>query len=120
MAIANALAELKPPAEAFEDLQRQQPPAPPRDRGQDEAAEMTPAVVPVDYWQEADGSWAAHSPLLGVNAVGDSIPDLFVEMANQVDEYWAILNERYASLSEDAKALLQLRHLGLRFQQTTL
>jgi hypothetical protein len=75
-----------------------------------------PSDIDVEYWQEEeDGSWIAHAPLLGVTAVADTEARVFVEAAEQVAEFWEILNERYETLSENLKELLSLRFQNLRF-----
>lgn len=118
MAVANAPTDLKAPREAFEELVRRAPADPPARSSQDRGLVFTPTSIAFDYWQESDGSWAAHSDLLGVNAVADSEATLFVEVAEQVEEFWSILNERFTTLSPDLQSLLQLRHLGLSFNKT--
>jgi hypothetical protein len=76
---------------------------------------ILPAELVVEYWKEEDGSWAAHSAVLGVSAVADSEVDLIGEMADQVEEFWSILNERYETLDDSLKALLDLRGTALKF-----
>lgn len=74
-----------------------------------------PAYLEVRYWQEDDGSWSASLQDLRVTAVADSEPELFAETAEAVDHLWEILNERYATLSEDMRRVLELRGLELKF-----
>lgn len=81
-----------------------------------EHVNLVPAAIDVEWWQEDDGSWAAHVPLLGVTAVADNQADLFAETAEVVDDFWARLNERYETLSPDLKRLLDLREQPLSFQ----
>src|SRR5690349_18436128 len=69
---------------------------------------MVPAAIDVDVWQE-DGTWSAHAPVLGVTAIADSEAELYGEFVEQVDEFWAILNERYATLSDELRQLLDMR-----------
>ena len=91
--------------------------------GQAEAPTEHPAVVPssieVEFWQEDDGSWASHSPLLGVYAVADSQAELFGSTVEAIDEFWDILNQRYASLSDELRKLLAVRYQNLLFRQRT-
>jgi hypothetical protein len=72
----------------------------------------------VRIWTEEDGSWGAHSDLLGVSAIADTEVELYAEFAEQLDEFWAILNERFETLSEDLKRLLDLRGQTFRFIRT--
>jgi hypothetical protein len=76
---------------------------------------MVPAVLDVEYWQEADGSWGAHCPVLGVSATGENQVDLFGEMADQIDEFWQILNEGYDTLDDKLKDLFDLKGTPLNF-----
>ena len=83
------------------------------------AVQTLPAAIEVEYWREDDGTWAAHSPVLGVTAVAESEVELFAEAAEVVEEFWDILNERYATLSDDLRSLLDLRYQSLRFRPRT-
>jgi predicted RNase H-like HicB family nuclease len=90
--------------------------------GQGESHELEqPSVVPsaieVEYWQEDDGTWAALSPLLGVSALADTQAELFGATVEAIDEFWEILNQRYASLSDDLRKLLAVRYQNLLFRQ---
>lgn len=69
---------------------------------------MVPAAIDVDVWVE-DGTWSAHSPVLGVLAVADSEREIYGEFAEQVNEFWDILNERYATLGPELRRLLDMR-----------
>ena len=82
----------------------------------EEGLELVPAVIQVECWQETDGSWAAHVPVLGVTAVADTEADLFAETYDAVDQFWALLNERYSTLSPELRALLELRQQPLSFR----
>jgi hypothetical protein len=76
---------------------------------------MLPAAIDVEVWEE-DGTWSAHSPVLGVTAMADSEAALYGEFAEQVSEFWDILNERYETLSDELRRLLDLRgQTSLRF-----
>jgi hypothetical protein len=92
-------------------------PASQRFSAADPTIKTLPAAIDVEYWEEEDGTWTAHSPLLGVTAVADSEPEVFAELADVVEELWDILNERYATLSEDLRSLLDLRFQSLRFER---
>ena len=119
MAVANAPGGLKSPADAYLDkVQRLRRASPEPETGQARRVSLTPSSIPVEYWQEADGTWAAHSELLAVSAVADSEIEVFVEMAEQVEEYWTILSERSNALAPAMEAQLELRYLGLRFEKT--
>jgi hypothetical protein len=76
---------------------------------------MLPAAIDVDVWQE-DGTWTAHSAVLGVTAMADSEVALYGDFAEQVSEFWDILNERYETLGNELRQLLDLRgQTSLRF-----
>lgn len=92
-------------------------PAPQRPAAPYPTIQTLPAAIEVEYWQEDDGTWTAHSPVLGVTAVADSEGELFAEAAEAIDEFWDLLNERYATLSEDLRELLDLRYQSLRFER---
>ncbi|MBJ7603285.1 MAG: hypothetical protein JF888_08880 [Candidatus Dormibacteraeota bacterium] len=112
--------ELKRPDEAFKNLQDRVGPSPKREEHnepRERVMTLVPQAIPIEYWQEEDGSWAAHSPILGVTAAGDTDAELFAEMAEQVDDFWQVLNERYLTLGDELRNLLQLRHLGLKFDR---
>lgn len=92
------------------------PPVPPRDSDQQASTiVMLPAAIEVDIWQEDDGSWGAHSPLLGITAIADTEPELIGEFAEQLSEFWDILNEKYETLDSDLQHLLDLRGQSFRF-----
>ncbi len=82
---------------------------------QKSAIAMLPAAIDVEIWQEDDGSWAAHAELLGITAVADTEPDLISEFAEQLNEFWNILNEKYETLGSDLQRLLDLRGQSFRF-----
>lgn len=76
---------------------------------------MLPGSLDVEVWEE-DGSWSAHSPVLGVTAMADSETALYGEFAEQVSEFWDILNERYETLGDELQRLLDMRgQTSLRF-----
>ena len=91
-------------------------PLAPAGRGQGEPVATHPAALIAEYWAEGDG-FAAYIPVLGVSAVGTSEADVFAALGEAVEEYWDILNEEYATLSDDLRAQLDLRYLGLTFIQ---
>ena len=67
-----------------------------------------PATIDVEVWEE-DGTWSAHSPVLGVTAMANSEGELYADFPEQVSEFWDILNERYGTLSDELRHLLDLR-----------
>jgi hypothetical protein len=80
-------------------------------------AELVPAAITVEIWQEdEDGSWAAAIPILGLTAIADTQADLYAEAADVVEEFWARLNGSFATLSPHLREVLELRHLPLLFQ----
>jgi hypothetical protein len=103
--LAGGAEQLADPSAAY--LFRAEPPAIP---GEQQKATMAtvPASIEVDIWEE-DGTWTAHSTVLGVTAVADSEVDLYGEFAEQVSDFWDILNERYATLGPDLRRVLDLR-----------
>jgi hypothetical protein len=78
---------------------------------------VVPSAIEVEYWREDDGTWAAHSALLGVSATANSEPEIFGAMADAIDEFWDILNQRYASLSDELRNLLAVRYQNLLFRK---
>jgi hypothetical protein len=52
-----------------------------------------------------------------VSAIADSEEQIFGATADAVEEFWDILNNRYASLSDDLRALLAARYQNLLFRQ---
>jgi hypothetical protein len=87
----------RPPVEALaSESQKQEPVA------------MLPASTDVDVWEEG-GTWSAYSRVLGVTAIADSEAEVYGDFAEQVSEFWDILNERYDTLSEELRQLLDLR-----------
>jgi len=85
-------------------------------RPADQAVSTHPGVLVAEYWQE-EGAWSAYVEKLGVSAVGDTQAEVFAALAEAVDEYWSILNERYETLSDDLRGLLDLRYSDLTFIQ---
>jgi predicted RNase H-like HicB family nuclease len=98
-----------------EELRAVTSPNPSEPVGQDRPVRMVPTAIPVEYWPEDDGSWSAFSPLLGVSAAADTAAELVAEMSEAVGEFWEILNENYATLSDELRGLLDLRHQALSF-----
>jgi hypothetical protein len=68
-----------------------------------------PFVLPWEYWQEADGSWAAAATTMSLCAVAPTLQELVMEVYEVLDEYWAILREKRDTLSDDLRELLNLR-----------
>lgn len=99
---------------ALEELRATARPLSPEGRGQGQPVVTHPAALEAEYWYEG-GAWAGHVSALGVSAVGDSEPELFAALGEAVEEYWDILNEKYATLSDELRAQLDLRYLGLTF-----
>ena len=66
------------------------------------------STAPIEFeaWQEDDQSWAAQSQLLGITAVAETLEELSKEIPEVVADFWALLEERHATLSPELRSLL--------------
>ena len=88
----------------------------PVEEGQHSARiETHPASIQVEFWEEVGHTWGAHCAALGVTVIADSETQIIPAAFEAIEEYWDILNEKYDTLSDDLRAQLGMRHLGLEF-----
>lgn len=112
------------PADSFLEVERRSPVTPideaPNARPAPSGSAYEPELPPVidfEFWQEADLTWSAHSQLLRVSVNADSQPEVIARAAEAVDDFWQVLNSRYATLDAQLRALLDMRNRPVRFSR---
>lgn len=111
------------PVDSFLEVERRSQPNPVTElpRGQDQERYIDqhglPATIDVEFWEEPDRSWSAHSEMLRVSVSADSEPEVIARAAGAIDEFWQVLNSRYTTLDVDLRDLLGMRHRPMRFSR---